>query len=176
MNASLHRIIVGALLLAAALLATINWALITRPVDTSPIRAALPQSIETRPTLALTDTEISPQAVAEILARPLFNAERRPLTDAASDPEAVADRGQDSQIQSAPLTLVGTLRRGNTHLALIRVESEPLARWVDVGGNIDGWTLKQIDRDFIAVERAGRTFQIPIISRAEPQNPDREAE
>lgn len=169
MNSSVRRITRIALILAAALLAGANWYQLTRKIDTSPLRAATSQGdAGSNVATALADTVISPDDVSEILERPLFNAGRRPPQSAPHSDDA-DNRDAATKIQSAPLTLVGTMRWGNAHLALIRVASEPLARWIDVGGKIEGWTLKGIERDFVVVERASREVQIPIVSKSASQ-------
>jgi hypothetical protein len=165
-NPSGRRITRIALILAAALLAGANWYQLTRQIDTSPIRATMSQGhAGSNVPTALADTVISPGDVSEILERPLFNVGRRPHPQTASRSDDADNRDTATQIQSAPLTLVGTMRWGNAHLALIRVASEPIARWIDVGGKIEGWTLKGIEKDFVVVERASREVQIPIVSR-----------
>jgi hypothetical protein len=157
--------------LAAALLAGVNFYQLTRAIDTSPIHGATPPTdAGSDVATVLADTEISPNAVSEILERPLFNAGRRPLPDAASAPQQVDNRDSGAHSPSDALALVGTMRWGNTHFALIRVASEPLARWVRVGGTVDGWTLKGIERDFIVIERAAREVQIPIVAKSASQS------
>jgi len=149
--------------LGVAAMTVANWYLFTREIDKSPIRSATPQ-LAPDPDMGAhaAGFEIPPDSVSQILERPIFNAGRRPSPQTAD--AAVADDAQGTTRFEA-LTFVGTMRWSNTHLALIRVASDPLARWVRVGGSVDGWTLKGIERDFIVVERDSRRLEVPIVQK-----------
>jgi hypothetical protein len=169
MNSALRRFITAGFLIAIAIPAVATWYQLTRHIDTSPIHSATPSGTETAGATAnFSDIAISTDATAEILERPLFNMGRRPTPRATSSPHGPDNEKNDTQSEPDALTLIGIMRWGNTHRALIRTGSDPLARWVNVGGPVDGWTLKGIERDFIVVERASREVQIPIITSPAP--------
>ena len=170
MNSAPRRSITLAFLVSVALLAGVNWYFLTRTIDVSPVRPTTP-SVAAPPdavTLML-DVDVLPSSVSEILERPLFEAGRKPLRRV----EPVANEGDAASsgaAQPGALTLVGTMRWGNAHRALIRVASDPLARWISVGGTVDGWTLKGIERNSIVVERNSRRVEIPIVQKPASQS------
>lgn len=168
MNSAPRHSITLAFLVAVALLAGVNWYFLTRTIDVSPVRVSTPP-VDTLPdAVKLKDVEVLPSSVAEILERPLFEAGRKPLQSV----EPVAserDEANSGVTEPGVLTLVGTMQWGNAHRALIRVASDPLARWISVGGTIEGWTLKGIEKNSIVVERNSRTVEIPLVLKSAAQ-------
>lgn len=76
---------------------------------------------------------------AEIAARPLFSATRRPFV-----PESgAADNPQDA---NSAIELVGTLLTEQGRAALLQPQGEN-ARWVLAGERIAGWQVVTIERD-----------------------------
>ncbi|MGE0022396.1 MAG: hypothetical protein AB7S70_02055 [Hyphomicrobium sp.] len=160
---TLKRALTMILALGVAAMVGVNSYLFMREIDMSPIRsAAAPAAPGPDGAEQFAGFEIPPDAVSHILARPLFNPGRRPIAQTAGAAAADDARGE---ARFEALTFVGTMRWSNTHMALIRVASEPVARWIRVGGSVDGWTLKGIERDFIVVERASRRLEIPIVQK-----------
>ncbi len=168
MNSALRRAVTIGFAVAIALLIGANAYVLTRDIDTSPVRGATPNGASpSGAATVISDADISPSSVAESLERPLFNAGRRPAPLPVS---ASQDADKTTVSQPDALTFVGTMRWGSSHLALIRAASDPLARWISIGGTVDGWTLKGIERDFIVVKRASREVQIPILQKQAPQS------
>lgn len=168
MTSGLRSTVTTSLFLAVALLAVATWHEATKHIDISPIRPPTPPGgVPSGATTVISETIVLPEAAAELRNRPLFNEGRRPLPQAATSAQ-VEDKDNGPQTQSGDLTVVGTLRWGNRHLALIRAASDPLARWISVGGNVNGWILRGIEADFIVVERASRKVQLPIVSKDQP--------
>lgn len=168
MNSAPRHSITLAFLVAVALLAGVNWYVLTRTIDVSPIRSTVP-SVDTSPdAVRLMDVDVLPSSVSEIVERPLFEDGRKPLQSA--EPVAIdIDEANSRAAEPGVLTLVGTMQWGNAHRALIRVASDPLARWISVGGTIEGWTLKGIEKNSIVVERNSRTVEIPIVLKPAAQ-------
>lgn len=87
-----------------------------------------------------------------IVERPLFSPNRRPETGASFTP---ADPGADVSIK-----LVGTFIMPAERFALFKLgDNEQTAR-VDEGGEIAGWTVKEIHEFSALLERDGETLEI----------------
>jgi hypothetical protein len=164
MNTTARRYAIAVLTSALILLAYINWHQVTKEIDISPLEeAASPSDIATATVEGKAiKHDISRDALTEILARPLFDANRR------QPPEGLAtgsDAEDAEKVPSRAPKLIGTMRWGKDHRALMRFPADPIAKSVAIGATIDGWTLKAIDRDFILVEQGKRSVKIPIIDK-----------
>jgi hypothetical protein len=95
---------------------------------------------------------------AEIAARPLFSASRRPF---------VPEREPDEQPQdgSVALELVGTLLTERGRAALLQPQGQD-AQWVLVGGQIAGWQVVAIERDQVSLLLEERAETVEL--RASP--------
>jgi hypothetical protein len=79
---------------------------------------------------------------AEIAARPLFSASRRPFLD-----ESEAELPPD---ESIAIELVGTLLAERGWAALLQPQGQN-ARWLRAGEKIAGWQVETIDRDQVSL-------------------------
>ena len=75
---------------------------------------------------------------AEIVARPLFSASRRPFAESESAAEAPGE--------AVPIELVGTLLTEKGAAALLQPQGQN-ARWLHAGDTIAGWQVETIQRD-----------------------------
>jgi hypothetical protein len=96
-------------------------------------------------------------ALAETRDRPVFSPERRP-PETASGEAAAGD---------APtgVALIGLMRtNGSAPLALLRVSGADKAGWLGAGGNVGGYTVRDIAFDSVVLDRGGRTIELKIRS------------
>jgi hypothetical protein len=103
------------------------------------------------------------------LVRPIFFASRKPFEPPpaqAATPPAPAARPPPSD---PTLIVDGIVLTGKARRAYLRRPAETEGRWQEAGQVIDGWTVAEIDRAGIVLERSGRRFPIslyPADSRA----------
>lgn len=104
---------------------------------------------------------------AEIAARPLFSASRRPFV-----PESAAD--ESLQEESGAIELVGTLLTQQGRTALLQPQGQN-ARWVMAGDRIAGWQVVTIQRDQVRLrlDEEAKTLELrsDLVQPAPP--PDR---
>ena len=157
---------------ALATLGYANWMAATSAIETAPIAVAANAS---DPDVArLDDRPATAPALAQLnetLARPLFSATRRPKIleqVSAADPVIAPPPAKTETVQPpAKLRLLGTMRIGTAaQRALIeregQAESSTRARWVAVGGDVDGWRVTAIGRDSVEVETAGERTTLKL--------------
>jgi hypothetical protein len=82
---------------------------------------------------------------AEIAARPLFSASRRPFV-------AEANAEQEPQDSSIAIELIGTLLTEEGRAALLQPQGQN-ARWVHAGEQIAGWQVVSVDRDQVSLRQ-----------------------
>jgi hypothetical protein len=163
----LHRVLMTVLILLAAVLVVVNGYQLLKAIDTTPISEIKPDAqAQPEPPPDWAAPTLTSESVSETLRRPLFSAGRRPSEGPVSAPSST--EGQQAKPDVNSLTFVGTMRWGNAHKALVRVASEPFARWIIVGESIVGWKLKAIERDFIVVEHRSSEVKIPIVPNSSP--------
>lgn len=138
------------------------------PPGGSPQAGAEPPSLSTGARSAA-DARTTETALADredVLARPLFRADRRPwqpsprgaLTPSAVPvPEAAI---AEKQLPPLDLRLVGLVRAGEAGRALIRLGATPATRSFGRGDIIGGWRLIDIGRDRIVLEALGERREV----------------
>jgi hypothetical protein len=91
---------------------------------------------------------------AEIVARPLFSASRRPFVETEGTGEAAPG-------ESGPIELVGTLLTDKGAVALLQPQGQD-ARWLHAGDTISGWQVETIERDQVSLHSDGeaKTLQL----------------
>jgi hypothetical protein len=107
---------------------------------------------------------------AEIVARPLFSASRRPF---AAESEAA---GEPSPGKSIAIELVGTLltKRGAAALLLPQGQN---ARWLRAGETIAGWQVETIQRDQVSLHLDGEAKTLELrADLVQPAQPPKKAE
>ncbi len=111
----------------------------------------------TEPSATPAPTADSDALVAAILERPLFSASRRP--PAPPEPEAAPDDDDADKTPELTSRLAGVMIRPDEREALFAGAGEkPIA--VQVGGQIDGWTVSAIEPDHVELTSAGGTRSV----------------
>jgi general secretion pathway protein N len=148
--------------------AVLNWYLLTTDIDISPIKPP-----GTDNTVVLSDAEdlpgeskpAAPGAFPETLARPLFRSSRRPPDPPKPDASAQAGVRVPRGAARLPtdLKLVGILKeQGQTQRALIRSGESPTGQWMEVGQEVQGWRLSQIEDASIFFEANGQKQKLSL--------------
>jgi hypothetical protein len=91
---------------------------------------------------------------AEIVARPLFSASRRPFVGSESGGDA-APGG------AVGIELVGTLLTKQGAAALLQPEGQN-ARWLHAGDTIAGWQVETIQRDKVSLQLDGEAKTVEL--------------
>ncbi len=173
MKRSARRLVVPYLAAVVAGLTYLNWWQASTPVDTSPITPAASEANETVVNAdAATGNGVPPLTeLTETLRRPLFRSDRRPPAAKPADlntPTAVEPTLETAADQ---LRLVGMMRSGSSaRRALIRVTGLPTAAWVEVGGDVGGWTVGKIETDRVFIERNGDKAELKLFAPKPPQD------
>ncbi len=145
-----------------------NWQATVIPIETAAIAAPNGAAAPTLESLENPskpgENKVAIADLAQTLARPLFNANRRPRT-----PEAAIAKAPEPPAppQATPppaqLHLIGMMRNGSSKArALIRVENAPTATWIDVGSEIAGWRLSEVNADHVVIEGSGQRVQLVL--------------
>jgi hypothetical protein len=115
----------------------------------------VPKSTEIyRPaSITFLDTANAPSAASfgDIDAHPIFSASRTPIAPHDT-------HGGTSNAFPTDVSLIGVIIEGATRMALVKTASEPFARSVPQGGEIEGWTVSEVDPDKIVLS-SGTTKQ-----------------
>lgn len=170
---SLARGILSKTMWAAALaaLSFANWQAAVYPIETGAIAAPKGVASAAHEVLEnpakLSENKVSIADLAQTLARPLFNTTRRPRT-----PEVAIVKAPDAPAPAPPpptaappvqLHLIGLMRNGSSKpRALIRVENSPTAAWIDLGDEIGGWRLSEVNAGHVVVEGSGQRVQLGL--------------
>lgn len=170
---SQRRGILGTMMWAAlvAALGFANWQAAVYPIEIGAIAApggpatTAPASFENPAKIG--KNEVSIAGLMQTLERPLFNADRRPRT-----PEVAIVKAPDAPAAPPPpapatppvqLHLIGMMRNGSSKArALIRIENAPTAAWIDLGAEIGGWRLSEINAGYVIVEGSGQRLQLVL--------------
>ena len=89
----------------------------------------------------------------DINAHPIFSASRTPIASHSD-----ITHGGTSSAFPTDVSLIGVIIEGETRMALVKTTSEPFARSVPQGGQIEGWTVSEVDPDKIVLS-SGATKQ-----------------
>jgi hypothetical protein len=186
MTSSSKGLIVPYLAVVVAGLCYLNWWQLNAPIDVSPIAPVEIEgagSADGKPPSAAANKEPTLMELSETITRPVFRSDRKPF--AAKPVEANAPVTQEQpppQASVDTLRLVGMMRTGTSaKRALIRVAGLPNAEWVEVGGEVGGWTVGKIETDRVLVKRNGDTAELklfgpkPTDATTPPQEPERKA-
>lgn len=142
-----------------AALAVANLYLARSAVDISPVAGSGPATAGVNKTgAAPLKTPLDTRPVgsfAETVARPIFNAARKPVD--RQQPQAAPPAGPDA------LRLVGILQTAaGAKRALIRSGADAKGQWLVEGGAVSGWTVKSIGQRSVIVMSGGRDYEIAI--------------
>lgn len=150
--APLLLLLLNALLLAAIVLTWVFGALSWTAPDPVPVEPSLLSSVAA-------ESPLPPEYDRDnVLGRPLFTADRRPMPAvAAADAEPVVPPG-DALSSARLLGLVG-----EGAAALVIIQSEGKTTRLPVGGEFGSWTLEAVDRlgaDFVSASGEARRVAI----------------
>ncbi len=142
-----HPFMVVAAVVAALLVAVIgfetDWGARIRPGMPAPSgKPGAPVDARVLPTAPITVAE---QAYPDTVSRPLFVPSRRPAPVAVAAPVATMPKGT--------LTLQGVTIAGNTRIALLREKSSGRIHRVEVGKQVNGMSLAQVDADRVVLKQ-----------------------
>lgn len=97
--------------------------------------------------------------LAEIEARPVFSPWREPpisVEEKRGDkPAVVAPVRAPPRLAKGQIRLIGIVIDEGNEVALVQSRSAQSAQRLGIGDEIDGWTLRKIELDSIALEQAG---------------------
>ena len=148
----------GVLILIGGL-GLLNFKLADAPVDTSPIPVLDSPTSETNAKASPPDSLV-PRSLSEFgetIVRPLFSPTRRPVVAQVVPPEAetaAVESPAPEASASVPsrLTLIGLMRVGDRDRALIRSEDALRGTWIEVGQEISGWRVSEIDDKGVVIK------------------------
>jgi hypothetical protein len=101
-------------------------------------------------------------AFAEVTARPIFNAGRKP--DPARDAAVVAESAGETTSDLSQFRVVGIVTDRELQLALVQTPSGTTAR-VRAGDTIDGWRIEKVDVSGVTATDGTRSARL-VIPRA----------
>jgi type II secretory pathway component PulC len=104
-----------------------------------------------------TVSALSPDALDDIMARPLFAASRRPF-EPTVDEQPVAVSAPD---QPLSLQLVGTMLSPSSSMVLLKHPSKGLLR-LRQGQVVEGWKIGEIGNNRVELRRAGEVEQLRL--------------
>jgi hypothetical protein len=146
-------------------LALLDVHVATSPLETTPVAPpAAGASVATSTGMAGNAVRfrldgIAPESFTETLERPLFWPSRRPAVGAKPE---VAVPSVPTET-SGDLRLAGVMSGGRGRArALIVSPQFPAGRWLEVGGEIDGWRLTRIENAVVSLEAAGRRQELRL--------------
>jgi hypothetical protein len=176
MTQSSRSLLVPYLALVVAGLCVLNWWQATVPIDISPLVVEPfgdSGEMTTKPTNAANNKVPALSELAETLKRPIFRSDRRPPVAKPAEEKPAASQELPVPAASADtLRLVGMMRSGTAaRRALIRVAGLPNAEWVEVGGQVGGWTVGTIEKDRVIVQRNGDKAELKLFTPKPAANP-----
>lgn len=108
-------------------------------------------------------------SLVEALSRPLFQRTRRPFVPEAMpvDPppnleETVEAAPPPPVVDSSQLMLKGVLKLPGRTQALISTANNPDGVWIELGATVDGWTVKSLDQDSVALVSGETEIQLKL--------------
>ena len=147
MRVLLPGVLLGAALLLGGGIAYEAFA----PLD--PIVVETPQ-LKRRAAVPLPSTYVapSPDLFADIDARPLFSAQRKPLADAQTGAAAA----------NTDFVLVGVITGGARAVALLRNKNTQATVSAAVGDLVNGWRVARIDATTVTLRSSTGDFIVPL--------------
>jgi Type II secretion system protein C len=162
---SARPLLLTLLLAGVAVLSLTNWHLYTTPIDISPLAppARSPAGKDAKDLDLSTPLDNKPLIVFEqMVQRPLFNADRKPIERSKEANEAPAAPALNTGMQ-----LVGIVKSAGTPgRALIRFAGEPMGKWVPEGETVNGWRLTAVKTVSVVLEGNGQTQELQFKAAA----------
>ena len=159
------RVLLPALLLGTALtlIGAIAYESLA-PLDPVIVETPRPSSSHVPPIKAVAYTPPAIELFADLDARPLFTATRKPLQDPAQANGAAAP--------SSDFVLVGVIMGGTRAVALLRNKATSASMSAAVGDVVSGWRVARIDATTVTLHANGGDFVVPLDSPAsQPASP-----
>ena len=167
-----RRMLASILVTTCVGLALLAVHLFRTPIDTRPIADPSATEAESSPLprpsalrLALDGT--TPAGFKETVARPLFWETRRPAPERVAapppKPKQVVVAAAPPEPPAVEFRLAGIVHDGaNVRRALIASPQSPDGRWVEIGGQIDGWRIAGIEQRSVRIEAGGRSRELKM--------------
>lgn len=153
-------------------LAYANWSALKEDVDIAPYRA---QAAIEAPKVTVTAVRVRAPLgdLQETTQRPLFSPTRRPQVPASEQIAPASQETPVAQQDAAPeatklpdIRLLGVLHDGSSRTrALLQIQDAIAAGWVDIGSDISGWRLSEVQRDHVVLEAANERKTISLYTR-----------
>ena len=121
------------------------------PAVPASVKRTAPADAKLLPPLAVVAPE---QAYPETAARPLFTPTRRPAPEAAAVAQPTFQKGQ--------FVLLGVIIAGNTRTAMLREKANGRLHRVEVGRDVNGIRVSQVDRDTVTLAQGTETETLPL--------------
>ncbi len=156
----------AALALAAGVFGLAGYASFSQPVDISPLASAQTPWSPSRPEgydLAFSAPPI--EEFSEILARPVFNKDRKPYRKPPPPPEPEPEKkAPPPPAPPVSLALDGIVIFAGQQKALIRKDEEQDGTAVARGEKIAGWTLVELNGNNAVLKKNGKTRSLSLYS------------
>ena len=144
-------IVLAVLALALAALLAAEFLLGGPPAVPASVKRTAPADAKLLPPLAAVAPE---QAYPETAARPLFTPTRRPAPEAVAVAQPTFQKGQ--------FVLLGVIIVGNTRTAMLREKANGRLHRVEVGREVNGIRVSQVDRDTVTLAQGTETETLPL--------------
>lgn len=149
-------------LTAVAAMLALDVAIFRWEIDVTPITPHAESRVTDPPADAF-DARVVPGAIseyAEVVRRPLFQADRRPPR--SKPPAAIASAAPRPAKTTPQLRLLGVLVAASGNRAFVATPVQPSGTWLKTGDAVDGWTIGRIEGNGIVIEREGASTTMPL--------------
>jgi hypothetical protein len=136
-------------------LGVLNWVLVTREIELSPIAPPSVQGETSRSAEVMPQFQLKPlDKLEKTTARPLFTPTRRPAPKAAP---VAQQQSPEPTLDPAGIQLVGVIQDdAGGRRALIRWGKEREGAWTTVGEKVNGWQVSEINDAQVVIAAKGR--------------------
>lgn len=142
------------------------WSASEHEIDTRPVaaRAVSAGAVNVADKPAVLSTLKPLSAFDETLARPVFEPSRRPRPKPEVNVAATEDNAPDAVPVSAEgLRFVGLMKTAKGEpRALLRSADQPQGAWVGKGGEISGWTVREVGERQVVLEAQSKRVEIKL--------------
>jgi Type II secretion system protein C len=147
----------------AAVIAALGWFIVQERTQREGLAANAPADL-TATVQALPDAgqlpDISPDALAEIAARPVFSESRRPAEQKAKAPVA-----RQSHAPTVDFRLIGVVATANRRLALVMPQGSSKVVQLGEGDTYRDWTVSEIGAAHVVLHSGKRQQEISLSYR-----------
>jgi hypothetical protein len=136
--------------------------LATTPIEVSPL-VGKAGAFDLMHPAALSAPGVSPEDMADILARPIFSPTRRPSVPPPPEaPSQAVPEAVPREPRASGIVLMGVYLRGESRRALLVSSLYPEGRWFHVGDDVGGWALKRVDTGSVEIASPEGTLQLQL--------------